>query len=91
MDKIKFFTNQNKIISKLPNNFEKNISRYSKNCKGIIGNQVKLKLIEPIYLDVKPEDIVSTFLYLFNNNEGKGIFMNIYKDKWFNQMTYNFT
>jgi hypothetical protein len=81
MEKIKILTNQNKIISKLPNNFEKKIQSYSKNCKGIIGNQVKLKLIEPIYLDVNPEDIVSTFLYLFNNNEGKGIFVNIYRDK----------
>lgn len=81
MEKIKILTNQNKVISKLPNNFEKIKSGYSKNCKGIIGNQVKLKLIEPIYLDVKPDDIVHTFLYLFNNNEGKGIFVNIHKDK----------
>ena len=32
-------------------------------------------------MDVKPDDIVHTFLYLFNNNEGKGIFINIYRDK----------
>lgn len=81
MEKIKILTNQNKIISKLPNNFENSKTHFSKNCKGIIGNQVKLKLIEPIYLDVKSEDIVHTFLYLFNNNEGKGIFVYINKDK----------
>ena len=81
MGEIKFLNNQNKIISKLPNDFDKQKTPYSKNCKGIIGNQVKLKLIEPIYLDVLPEDIVHTFLYLFNNNEGKGIFINIVKDK----------
>lgn len=81
MSDIKILTNQNKIISKLPVNFEKIKVGFSKNCKGIIGSQIKLKLIEPIYLDVSTEDIVQTFLYLFNNNEGKGIFVYVYKDK----------
>ncbi len=81
MENIKFFNNQNKIISKLPNSFSQIKTPFSKNSNGIIGNQVKLKLIEPIYLDVVPEDIVHTFLYLFNNHEGKGIFVHITKDK----------
>lgn len=88
MEKIKILTNQNKIISKLPNNFSNLRTTFSKNCKGIIGNQIKLKLIEPIYLDVKPEDIVHTFLHLFNHNEGKGIFINIHKDKIKNFMPF---
>ncbi len=89
MEKIKILTNQNKIISKLPNDFEHINSKYSKKCKGTIGNQVKMKLIEPIYLDVKPEDIVHTFLYLFNHNEGKGIFIWISKDKIKNYIPFN--
>lgn len=77
MIELKILTNQNKIISKLPVEFSLFKKTFTKNCTGIIGNQVKLKLIEPIYLDVVPEDIVQTFLYLFNNNAGKGIFINV--------------
>jgi hypothetical protein len=75
----KIFNNPNKIISKLP--FEIVGNKISKSCNGIIGNQIKIKLIEPIYLNLIPEDIIQTFLYLFNNNEGKGIFVNIINNK----------
>ena len=58
MNDIKILTNQNKIISKLPIQFSLFKKTNTKNCTGIIGNQVKLKLIEPIYLNVLPEDIL---------------------------------
>ncbi len=83
----KIFNNPNKIISKLP--IEINGNKSSKSCDGIIGNQIKTKLIEPIYLNSKPEDIVQTFLYLFNNNEGKGIYINIIKNKIKDWIVFN--
>ncbi len=76
---IKIFNNPNKVIAKLP--YEIIGNKISKKCVGLIGNQIKVKLLEPIYLDPVPEDIIQTFLYLFNNNEGKGIFVNIIKNK----------
>lgn len=75
----KIYNNPNKIISRLPINI--NTSKQLKTCFGLIGNQVKLKLIEPVYLHPESEDIVQTFLYLFNNNEGKGVFVQIIKNK----------
>lgn len=83
----KIFNNPNKIISKLPLKIIGNKS--SKSCNGIIGNQIKTKLVEPIYLDVVPEDIIQTFLYLFNNNEGKGIYVNILKSKIKDWIVFN--
>jgi len=69
----KIFTNMNKIISKLPNKinyiFYKKINN---NCN--VGNIIKLKLMESIYFDVRPEDIIQTLIHLFNNS-GKGIFL----------------
>ena len=72
-------TKENKIISKLPISIS--MAKQFKTCDGLIWNQVKLKLIEPVYLNPVPEDIVQTFLYLFNNNEGKGIYVHILKNK----------
>ena len=79
----KILVNQNKIIGKLPNNifFNNFKSDYIKQCSGMISLQSKLKLTEPIYLHLNTEHIIQTFLYLFNNNEGKGIFINIIKSK----------
>jgi hypothetical protein len=81
MNQIKILNNPNKIISKLPFILPKSKPFNLKYCNSLIGNQIKLKLIEPIYLNVTPEDIIQTFLYLYNNNEGKGIFVDITKNK----------
>ena len=81
MNQIKILNNPNKIISKLPFILPKSKQFNFKYCNSLIGNQIKLKLIEPIYLHVTPEDIIQTFLYLYNNNEGKGIFVDISKNK----------
>jgi len=71
--------NPNKIISKLPVKIPiTNIKR--KSCLGKIGNQVKLKLIDSIYLEPKSEDIIQTFLHIYNTG-GKGIFIEILKNK----------
>ncbi len=79
MENFKINYNQNKIISKLPNSF---IHKQTiKTSNGLVGNQTKFKLIEPIYIDLTPEDIVQTFLYLFNSGQGKGIFVNIINSK----------
>jgi hypothetical protein len=85
----KIFNNPNKIISKLP--FKIVGNKTSKSCNGTIGNQIKTKLIEPIYLNPIPEDIIQTFLYLFNNNEGKGIFVNIINNKIKDWVIFNNT
>jgi hypothetical protein len=81
MSETKIFNNQNKIIAKLPTEWNRVDSSNKKTCESLVGNIIKLKLIEPIYLNLELEDIVQTFLYLFNNNEGKGIFINISKNK----------
>jgi len=83
----KVFNNPNKIIAKLPINI--NLTSQMKNCKGLVGNQVKLKLIEPVYLNSIPEDIVQTFLFMYNKNEGKGIFVNINKNKIKDWIVFN--
>jgi len=75
----KVFNNPNKIIAKLP--IKVNYTEQIKLCNGLIGNQIKLKLIEPVYINPIPEDIVQTFLFMFNNNEGNGVFVNIHKNK----------
>lgn len=87
LDNLKIFNNPNKIISKLP--IQINKAPQDKKCFGIIGNQVKLKLIEPAYLNLIPEDVVQTFLYLFNNNEGRGIYVNIIKSKIKHWIVFN--
>jgi hypothetical protein len=82
----KILTNPNKIIGKLP--LKINLESYEKKCIGNIGNQIKLKIMEPQYLNLLPEDIIQTFLLLFNNG-GKGIFINIIKNKLKNWIVFN--
>lgn len=81
MIETKIYTNPNKIISKLPIKWNNMDLLNKKTCESIIGNIIKIKLIEPVYLNLELEDIIQTFLYLFNNNECKGIFINISKNK----------
>ena len=45
----KIFNNPNKIIAKLPISIQ--FTEQNKACNGVIGNQVKLKLIEPVYFN----------------------------------------
>lgn len=80
MSESKIYNNQNKIIAKLPIKWNGVDPSNKKTCESLIGNVIKLKMIEPVYLNLKLEDIVQTFLYLFNNNEGKGIYINISKN-----------
>jgi hypothetical protein len=76
----------NKIISKLPNiiNYSNKVTK----CNSNIGNIIKLKLIESIYLELKPEDIIQTFIYIYNHS-GKGIYFNIKKNKIKQSIIFN--
>ena len=80
MNQLKIFNNMNKIIAKLPTTLPK-INKESKTCEYPIGNIIKLKLMSSIYNKLGTEDIVQTFIYLFNNNMGKGMFFEINKNK----------
>jgi hypothetical protein len=90
MSNLKILTNMNKIISKLPIILPKN-NNVNKTCEFPIGNIIKLKLSEPMYNNNTPEDIVQTFIYLFNNNMGKGMFFNIHKNKIHQVILFNNT
>jgi hypothetical protein len=78
----KIFNNPNKIISKLPSELfittDKNM--FIRNCDFNINNHIKNKLIEPVYLNLDKQYIISTFLKIFNN-KGKGVFIGISKNK----------